>query len=98
MVCSAACPAPRRHRVFLSMLPKIVRHARIAFRHLHGQDYQDAIQEIDRQRVRRPRSTRQDGACVPDGFIEVRDCSNQRRRRSATASTARMSARPTPSG
>lgn len=45
MVCSAACPAPRWHRVFLSMLPKIVRHARIAFRHLRGQDYHDAIQE-----------------------------------------------------
>ena len=45
MVCSAACPAPHWHRVFLSMLPQIVRHARMAFRHLHGQDYLDAIQE-----------------------------------------------------
>jgi hypothetical protein len=46
MVCiAAACPAPDWHRVFLSFLPKIVRHAKLAFRHLRGQDYQDAIQE-----------------------------------------------------
>jgi hypothetical protein len=46
MVCiAAACPAPDWHRVFRSFVPKIVRHARLAFRHLRGQDYQDAIQE-----------------------------------------------------
>ena len=48
MVCSAACPAPRRRwqRVFLSMVPKIVWHAKYAFRHLRrSQDYQDMIQE-----------------------------------------------------
>ena len=45
MVRIAACPAPDWHRPFLAMLPKIVRHARIAFRHRRGQDYQDAIQE-----------------------------------------------------
>jgi len=47
MVCTAACPAPRPrwNRVFLSMVPKIVQHSKFAFRHLRGQDYQDAIQE-----------------------------------------------------
>ena len=48
MVCSAACPAPRPrwHRVFLSkFLPATVARAKYAFRHLRGQDYQDAIQE-----------------------------------------------------
>ena len=49
MVCSvaAACPAPRPrwHRVFLSMVPQIVAHAKFAFRRLHGEARQDAIQE-----------------------------------------------------
>ena len=40
---SPASPAPRRrwHKVFLDMLPQIVRHAKIAFRNVHGQDRQD---------------------------------------------------------
>ena len=42
---AAACPAPDWHRVFRSFLPQIVHHAKFAFRRLHGQDYQDAIQE-----------------------------------------------------
>ena len=49
MVCSAACPAPRRlwHRVFLSsMLPQILTYASYAFRHLRGEARQDAIAEV----------------------------------------------------
>ncbi len=48
MVCSAACPAPRPrwHRVFLSMLPQILRHASYSFRSLHGDARQDAIAEV----------------------------------------------------
>ena len=42
MVCTAySSPAPRGprwHKVFLAMLPKIVNHARVAFRHLKGED------------------------------------------------------------
>jgi hypothetical protein len=46
MVCSAACPAPRWHRIFITtFLPAIVRHAKYAFRHLRGEARQDAIQE-----------------------------------------------------
>ena len=46
MVCSAACPAPRWHRVFLArFMPATVARAKYVFRHLRGQDYQDAIQE-----------------------------------------------------
>jgi hypothetical protein len=48
MVCSAACPAPRPrwHRIFLAkFLPAVVARAKFSFRHLRGQDYQDAIQE-----------------------------------------------------
>jgi hypothetical protein len=44
---SPASPAPRRrwHRQFLAMLPAIVTHAKYAFRRLHGEARQDAIQE-----------------------------------------------------
>ena len=47
---STACPAspvPRRrwHKLFLGMLPAIIQHAKIAFRHVRGQDRQDKIQE-----------------------------------------------------
>ncbi len=48
MVCASPSPAPRRRwqRVFLSMLPQLVRHAKYAFRHMRrSQDYQDVIQE-----------------------------------------------------
>jgi hypothetical protein len=47
MVCNATVPArsPRWHKAFLAMLPAIVTHARIAFRHLRGEARQDAIQE-----------------------------------------------------
>ena len=48
MVCASPSPAPRRRweRVFLSMIPKLVRHAKYAFRHMRrSQDYQDMIQE-----------------------------------------------------
>jgi hypothetical protein len=46
-----ACPAsptPRRRfqELFLAMLPAIVTHAKIAFRHIRGQDRQDKIQEV----------------------------------------------------
>jgi hypothetical protein len=36
---------PRWHKAFLVMLPAIVIHAKIAFRHLRGEARQDAIQE-----------------------------------------------------
>jgi hypothetical protein len=41
-------PTPRRrwHRQFLAMLPAIVTHAKIAFRHVRGQDRDDKIQEV----------------------------------------------------
>ena len=48
MVCASPSPAPRRRweRVFLSMLPKLIRHAKYAFRHMRrSQDYHDLIQE-----------------------------------------------------
>ncbi|MGO9109347.1 MAG: hypothetical protein ACLP9L_08950 [Thermoguttaceae bacterium] len=47
MVCSSPAPAPRRrwHRQFLALLPAIIQHAKIAFRHVRGQDRQDKIQE-----------------------------------------------------
>jgi hypothetical protein len=42
-----AAPAPRQwKRVFLSLLPAIVAHARYAFRHLRGEARQDAVQEV----------------------------------------------------
>ena len=42
-----ASPAPRRRwqKLFLAMLPAIIKHAKIAFRHVRGQDRQDKIQE-----------------------------------------------------
>ena len=49
---ASACPAspaprPRRwHKVFLAMLPAIVKHARFAFRDVRGQDRQDLVQEV----------------------------------------------------
>ena len=45
---SAASPAPRPrwHRIFVTeFLPAVVTRAKFSFRHLRGQDYQDAIQE-----------------------------------------------------
>ncbi len=44
---SPASPAPRRRwqKLFLAMLPAIIQHAKIAFRHVRGQDRQDKIQE-----------------------------------------------------
>ena len=45
---SAASPTPRRRwqKVFVEkMLPAIIRHAKIAFRHVRGQDRQDKVQE-----------------------------------------------------
>jgi hypothetical protein len=47
MVCASPAPAPRRRwqKLFLAMLPAIVRHAKIAFRGVHGQDREDKIQE-----------------------------------------------------
>jgi hypothetical protein len=47
MVCaSPASPAPRRRwqRLFLAILPAIVKHAKTAFRHARGQDREDKIQ------------------------------------------------------
>ncbi len=47
MSVATACPAPapkrRWHRQFLSMLPALITHAKIAFRHVPGQDRQDKI-------------------------------------------------------
>ena len=47
MVCASPAPAPRRrwHAQFLAMLPAIIQHAKVAFRHVRGQDRQDKIQE-----------------------------------------------------
>ena len=48
MVCASPSPAPRRRweRVFLSMLPKLIRHAKYAFRHMRRSgDFPDLIQE-----------------------------------------------------
>ena len=39
-------PSPRWHKVFLAMLPKIIVHARVAFRHLKGEAREDAVQEV----------------------------------------------------
>jgi RNA polymerase sigma factor (sigma-70 family) len=44
-IASGGKPNPRWHKVFLAMLPKIVDHAKVAFRHLRGEARQDAIQE-----------------------------------------------------
>jgi hypothetical protein len=46
MVRTAACPDPRWNRHFVEqLLPAIVAHAKYAFRHLHGDERQDLIQE-----------------------------------------------------
>ena len=46
-IASASAPrGPRWHKVFLAILPRIVNHARVAFRHLKGEARQDAIQEV----------------------------------------------------
>ena len=80
MVCSAACPAPRPrwHRIFRrQVLPATVARAKFAFRHLRGQDYQDAIQETIANAlvafvalVRRGRM----GICLPDRAGPLRHC------------------------
>ena len=46
---SAASPAPRRrrwHRQFLALLPQIVAHAKIAFRHLNPELRAEMVQEV----------------------------------------------------
>ena len=46
---SAASPAPRRrrwHRQFLALLPQIVTHAKIAFRHLNPELRAEMVQEV----------------------------------------------------
>jgi hypothetical protein len=48
MVCASPAPAPRRRwqKVFVEkLLPAIVQHAKVAFRHVRGQDRQDKTQE-----------------------------------------------------
>ena len=46
MVCiPCAAPRCRWQKAFLAMLPAIIRHAKIAFRHVHGQDREDKIAE-----------------------------------------------------
>ena len=47
--CASSSPAPRGprwHRVFLSMLPQIVRYAKIAFRNYPPEAKQEAIQNV----------------------------------------------------
>ena len=49
MVRSAAAvpsPSPRWHKAFLVMLPTIVTHARVAFRHLNPEARAEAVQEV----------------------------------------------------
>ena len=48
MICSAPAPAPRRrwHRQFLALLPQIVTHAKIAFRHLTPEARAEMVQEV----------------------------------------------------
>jgi hypothetical protein len=45
VLAAATVPSPDWHGPFIAMLPRIVAHARIAFRHLKGEARQDAIQE-----------------------------------------------------
>ncbi len=51
MSVATACPAPaprrRWQKLFLTMLPAIICHARIAFRNVRGQDRDDKVQETD---------------------------------------------------
>ncbi len=49
MVCaSPASPAPRRrwHRQFLALLPQIVQHAKVCFRHLKPEARAEMVQEV----------------------------------------------------
>jgi hypothetical protein len=48
MVCASPAPAPRRrwHRQFLALLPQIVTHAKIAFRHLKPEARAEMVQEV----------------------------------------------------
>jgi hypothetical protein len=48
MVCASPAPAPRRrwHRQFLALLPQIVTHAKIAFRHLKPELRAEMVQEV----------------------------------------------------
>ena len=48
MVCASPAPAPRRrwHKAFLAMLPAIIRHAKVAFRHLKPEAKAEAVQEV----------------------------------------------------
>jgi DNA-directed RNA polymerase specialized sigma24 family protein len=45
---AASSPAPRRrwHKAFLAMLPQIVAHARVSFRHLNAESRAEAVQEV----------------------------------------------------
>ncbi len=45
---AAACPAPRPrwHKVFVAMLPQIVRYAKIAFRSYTPEAKQEAVQNV----------------------------------------------------
>jgi hypothetical protein len=43
---SATCAAPQWHTAFLAMLPAIVTHARISFRHLDPEAREEAVQEV----------------------------------------------------
>ena len=43
---AAACPAPRWHRVFLAMLPKIISYAKSAFRNLDPEARAEAVQNV----------------------------------------------------
>jgi hypothetical protein len=42
----SAVPAPQWHAAFLAMLPAIVTHARISFRHLDPEAREEAVQEV----------------------------------------------------
>ena len=48
MVCASPAPAPRRrwHRQFLALLPQIVRHAKVVFRHLKPEARAEMVQEV----------------------------------------------------
>ncbi|MGO9109783.1 MAG: hypothetical protein ACLP9L_11165 [Thermoguttaceae bacterium] len=48
MVCASPSPAPRRrwHRQFLALLPQIVTHAKIAFRHLKPEARAEMVEEV----------------------------------------------------
>jgi hypothetical protein len=43
---AARKPAPAWHKLFLNLLPAIVAHARVVFRHLKGDNQDDMIQEV----------------------------------------------------